>query len=569
MKPTVLNLKNNFCIRLITVFIVVTLGSSLVLNYFFFKRASQKLKADLFNHGQSMTRMLADMSRLGVFIGSRQELEGPASTVYQEPHCKKVVIYDMNGTALLALGSETNTNKETISRPNLFKMVSGSYQEPFVYDSQQSSEVIFGRAIFSGQNLNEEDIFLSPLLAEANFHTDPSQKPIGYVTIVLSSKAMEEEARIFMLRNIAATLLIVLASSLCIFVIVSRMTLPLQSLAREITKHKAQLPDTRDSCLSDDFTEMIGIIRESYSNIVGLKENLEDKVRIRTEELTLSNAELARQKSFLEKANTELSNTLHKLECTQEQLIQSEKMAALGHLVAGLSHEVNNALNFITGALPLLERNFKKPEDVEDTDRGEQENEQWSKRNQTLIGNIREGTRRITELTRNLRVFSYNNPRDFIKDDIHTGLAASISIAKSKYGKEIEFREEFAEGLPRVSCNIGQLNQVFLNLLLNAAQAIHGPGRITVRTYYEEGMVRVAFSDTGEGIPRERLSRIFDPFFTTKGVGEGTGLGLSISYSIITRHGGKIRASSTLGQGSTFEITLPIDGPPGMDVGAQ
>ncbi len=159
----------------------------------------------------------------------------------------------------------------------------------------------------------------------------------------------------------------------------------------------------------------------------------------------------------------------------------------------------------------------------------------------------------------NLRLFSRLDEAEFKKVDIHEGIESTIRLLSQYYGSgRITLERAYAD-LPPVDCYAGQLNQVWMNLFINAAQAISSEGRVRVATRREDGMAVVSISDTGEGIAPEHLKRIFDPFFTTKRVGEGTGLGLSITYGIVERHGGSINVESRLGEGTTFTVRLPID----------
>ncbi|HYJ46529.1 MAG TPA: ATP-binding protein, partial [Pyrinomonadaceae bacterium] len=184
----------------------------------------------------------------------------------------------------------------------------------------------------------------------------------------------------------------------------------------------------------------------------------------------------------------------------------------------------------------------------------------------SIIADCREGAERIRDVVQNLRTFSRLDEAEFKKVDIHEGLDSTIRLLSRYYTTgHIRLRREYSS-LPPVDCYAGQLNQVWMNLLANAAQAMEGGGEVTVQTRFEGREVVVVISDTGCGIPPECLKRIFDPFFTTKPVGEGTGLGLSVTYSIIERHGGTISVQSQPGQGTTFRVAIPVDAdPPGSE----
>lgn len=281
-------------------------------------------------------------------------------------------------------------------------------------------------------------------------------------------------------------------------------------------------------------------------------------------------------KSNLEGQNLELANRKAELERLQAQLVHNEKMASLGQLASGVAHELNNPAGFLYGNMELL-RNYlselKKllaiydevalPADVSAAVDSLKTQIDY----QGLVGNLNsivsdclEGAERISDVVRNLRLFSRLDEADIKKIDIHDGIESTIRLLSRYFssGRVTVHRDYSA--LPLVSCYAGQINQVWMNLLVNAAQAVAGDGDIEIWTGVEGNSVVVAISDTGSGIPESELSKIFDPFFTTKPVGEGTGLGLSISYGIIKRHGGTISVKSRIEVGSTFTVVIPING---------
>ncbi|MBU1652638.1 hypothetical protein KKA00_10485, partial [bacterium] len=171
---------------------------------------------------------------------------------------------------------------------------------------------------------------------------------------------------------------------------------------------------------------------------------------------------------------------------------------------------------------------------------------------------INSGTERVTEIVRRLRSFARLDQSDLKEADIHEGLEDTLTLVHHEVKHNIAIKRDYGD-LPKIACFPGALNQVFMNLLINGKQAIKGKGEITIRTRAERNKVVIQFSDSGEGIPADKLDRIFDPGYTTKGVGVGTGLGLSICYQIIQDHQGEITARSQIGKGSTFTITLPTD----------
>ena len=281
-----------------------------------------------------------------------------------------------------------------------------------------------------------------------------------------------------------------------------------------------------------------------------------------------------RYKAHLETQNLELANSKTTLERLQAQLVHTEKMASLGQLSAGIAHELNNPAGFIYGNLDILGEYLKNVDRLLKVYDGitlpadaaslvaalktEISYEGLAGDLGSIIADCREGAQRICDVVKNLRLFSRLDEAELKPIDIHEGIDSTIRLLSRYYtAGRIVLHREYAD-LPRVNCYAGQLNQVWMNLLGNAAQAVGDHGDVRIATSLSDDWITVAISDTGAGIPEVNLTRIFDPFFTTKPVGEGTGLGLSISYGIIQRHGGWITVSSKVGSGTTFTVRIPI-----------
>jgi signal transduction histidine kinase len=298
---------------------------------------------------------------------------------------------------------------------------------------------------------------------------------------------------------------------------------------------------------------------ESFHTIEELSRGLEDKVRVRTEQLRT--------------ANEELQAAYRNLQSTQLQLIQREKMASVGQLVAGVAHELNNPIGFVFSNVATLEDFVGRLRAVVETYRALELPEAARARAQarwdelkvdyalryldSMIQGIREGAERARKIVRDLRVFARSEDDVWQAVDLHEEIESSLTLLNHLLRDRVRVQRKFG-ALPPVEGVRSQVDQVLLNLLANAAQAITGPGEITIETRADGAWVEVRIADTGPGIPREVMRRIFDPFFTTKPVGEGTGLGLSISYEIAKKHGGEITAASTPGEGATFTVRLPV-----------
>jgi len=298
---------------------------------------------------------------------------------------------------------------------------------------------------------------------------------------------------------------------------------------------------------------------ESFQTIEELSRGLEDKVRVRTEQLRT--------------AHEEVQAAYRELQATQMQLIQREKMASVGQLVAGVAHELNNPIGFVYSNVTTLDDFVRRlramleayratplPEDERARLQAE-----WDTRKidyalkylDSMIQGIREGAERARKIVRDLRVFARTQDDVWQSVDIHDEIESSLTLLNHLLKDRVSVHRKYGE-LPDVECIRSQMDQVFLNLLANAAQAIPGPGAITIETRQDGPAAVISVVDTGPGIPPEIRGRLFDPFFTTKPVGEGTGLGLSISYEIVKKHGGEIRAESPADGGAIFTVRIPL-----------
>ena len=286
---------------------------------------------------------------------------------------------------------------------------------------------------------------------------------------------------------------------------------------------------------------------------------------------------LSLQKIVLNKKNKELYDTISQLEATQDQLVNSEKMASLGVLTAGIAHEINNPVNFVFNGVNNLreEFNYIKPvisEISKPVSNGSEALEHYQNleklRNECdfdesydlipqIIEDVIIGAERISEIVEGLKYFSRMDKLTFADIDIHKVLEGALVLLKNQYKNRIELIQNYQENLPFIAGNPGRINQVFLNIINNSIDAIEGEGEITLTTREVENGVEISIKDNGPGMGKEVLEHIFEPFYTTKQVGKGTGLGLSISYGIINDHNGKISVNSEPGKGSEFIVILP------------
>jgi len=258
----------------------------------------------------------------------------------------------------------------------------------------------------------------------------------------------------------------------------------------------------------------------------------------------------------LEKANRDLETANRELRETQAQLIQSAKMASLGQLVAGVAHEINNPLSFVMSHQATVERALEAIA-AEAAPHLSAEASRKLERARERLGDIQMGLERIRDLVVKLRTFSRLDEGELKYVKIEESIESVLTLLDHRLAGRIRVTREYGD-VKVVSCYPGPLNQVLMNVLANAIDAIDGAGEITIRTGRDGSMLRITVADTGKGMPENVRERVFDPFFTTKPVGEGTGLGLSISYGIIQRHNGTIEVRSAPGRGTEVAIRIPI-----------
>lgn len=281
----------------------------------------------------------------------------------------------------------------------------------------------------------------------------------------------------------------------------------------------------------------------------------------RLEELDKANSALAQFNESLEEKvrqrTAELSTALQQLTEAQDQLILQEKMASLGHLVAGIAHEINNPIGVVNSAVDVASRCLAKIESSLVSLRDEQL-EKLLKILKDSTEAMRSAGERMATLVKSLRVFAHLDEAEFKRADLHSGLDTALALIQSELRERIAVVKEYGE-IPLVYCSPGQINQVFMSLLLNAAQAIKDTGEIRIKTFLRGDRVHVQVSDTGSGIPPERLSRIFEFGFSRERARVKMGTGLSTSYNILKKHRGDIAVESAVGKGSTFTVILPIE----------
>ena len=333
---------------------------------------------------------------------------------------------------------------------------------------------------------------------------------------------------------------------------------PAQAYDAEAKPH-----DHSTAALLSALHQLYHVLSAQNADLAAVNAGLESKVEERTHALAEANASLQREQA-------ELRRLLAKVEQAQSQLLQAEKMASIGQLAAGVAHEINNPVGFVNSNLGTLKTYVDDLVGLLETCRLGKATEadfaaadfEFMKSDiADLVRESQDGLDRVKKIVANLKDFSHVDEAEWQDADLNAGLESTLNVVWNELKYKVEVVRELAV-LPPVACVPAQINQVVMNLLVNAAQAIETKGVITVRTGRDDRWAWIEIADTGKGMAPEVQTRIFEPFYTTKPVGKGTGLGLSLSYDIVKTHGGYIDVVSAPGQGSTFRVNLPLEGGP-------
>lgn len=373
---------------------------------------------------------------------------------------------------------------------------------------------------------------------------------IGTVAVRVNPQLLLEIVVSLLLIIIVISLLALIMSSILNRFLVIPIITPLKQLE---TKVKALSEGDHETALSTQI-----VLKKPLREIESLADstnNIMSKLIGYNEMLESQKEALESQNEELEAQNEELTESKLQIQKQQAQLIQSEKMASVGLLTAAITHEINTpigAINSNAQIVDMLTNELLNNSSLE-------LNEDFS----VILGQIKEtndvnlmACDRIIEIIKSLKTFSRLDQAEFQEADINEGIKSVLVLTNNLLKRRITVHVEFGN-IPLVKCFPGQLNQVFMNIIVNASQAIKGDGDISIRTYQQDKDIFIVIRDTGTGIRSEDISRIFEPGFTTKGVGVGLGLGLFICYNIIQNHNGEISVKSELGKGAEFIIRIP------------
>ncbi|KUG22529.1 signal transduction histidine kinase [hydrocarbon metagenome] len=333
------------------------------------------------------------------------------------------------------------------------------------------------------------------------------------------------------------------------------------------------------------FETSISVIRDIEGTLIGFRgisrdvtkrRQMEYALKMNQEELIKKNKEIDESREKIQLALEKLGKTHEELKTSQLKILQQEKMASIGQLAAGVAHEINNPLAFISSNLGTLDKYINKLidfiqtqseviESLQHTDVvGRIEEKRKELKLDRVIDDIKElivesvdGSERMKKIIHELNCFSRMDEEDYKEADINYCIESAVSIVWPELKYKATLKKDYGI-LPVTKCHPHQINQVMVNLLINAVNSIEEQGEITIKTWDKDQSIWMEISDTGRGIPEGNLNKIFEPFFTTKEIGKGTGLGLSITYEIIQRHKGDITVKSKTGTGTTFTIRIPV-----------
>lgn len=526
---------NNLSLRvkfIIIISLLIVASGSLV-SYYLISRHLDAAKQGLVNKGSALIKILAANCEYGTYIENEVILDELIGATAQANDITYIVVQNLNGDVLANKAKEGVQIPKSLSLPAAvdslhIRILTDTGDEGYIYEL--CYPVVTTRTIVSKETLGSISKSPGHIVTEA----------IGSVRIGLSVAPTIAEATKNTRAAVIIILLVISVTILLTFSFVKVVVRPLELLSEasqkiacgDLSLETGIHCDDEIGRLASAFDSMVGSLKDSRQEIEEYNRTLEEKIIERTREL----------------------------EDAQAQLIQSEKMAAVGQLSAGVAHELNNPLGGILGyAQYTLEKMSRKP--LAETT--EKEFEAFKKH----LRDIEDQARRCKTIVQNLLKFSRSTSKiDLADTDINNVLLETISLIEHQLTMhKINLTTDLQEEIPITQANGAMLQQVFTNIIINALHAMEDGGNLIITSRYSpslgefSGAVEISFTDNGCGIPPEIQKNIFEPFFTTKTIGKGTGLGLSVSYGIIKEHGGEIKVDSVEDCDTTFTIILPLE----------
>ena len=545
-----------------------------VVTWYFLRQQRTVLFQELQRHGLSLTENLAYNSEYGLLFSDVGVLEKLVEGVVQNKDVQFAVIVDTQGE----LVTEKEFTRFPVFRKRVQKRISEILGLLKPEEEHSRTPALYFTEHYEGFYYIFAPVFVPTVEAntEGEGKAEPSFKPpvtaeqrelLGIAVVGLSFERVTDSLREIQGQILGFALFIVTITIIVSRFLVNTLSHPIERLA-EGTRRIARGDLTQEvnvnfpseiGELAQSFNRMMHDLRSSRQELELWAQTLENKVQERTREI--------------EEKNTQLTELVETMKRIQEQLVHSEKMASLGQLVAGIAHEINNPVNFISSNITPLHNYINdiktliawyeqadgfSPDDREKIEqlKDEIDFEFLIDDLDDLILDVGTGASRIKRIVQDLRNFSRLDEAELKTIHLHESLDTTLNLLGHLYENRITVHRQYGD-IPPVECYAGQLNQVFMNIMANAAQACHQRGNVWITTRRDDSHIIISIRDDGKGIKEDVLPKIFDPFFTTKDVGEGTGLGLSISYGIIEKHHGDITVTSTVGEGTEFTITIP------------
>jgi signal transduction histidine kinase len=527
--------------KFVLIISLLILTTSALLSGFLIERQTSLIQRELGKRAESLVRNLAFNSEYGVLVENKQLLFNLMKGLSQEEDVQYILIQDKKGNTLAEWNRIDQDHQMCIGELAIVQQVFKEQtisQRYFIAKGEEFSNFSYPIKTTRVERSKEE----LGLVWEEKKDQITKEENIGVAHIGMCLRHMHKEIADMKTIVVLLTATVVAVGVALTIFLVNIFLKPTKMLVRATERiasgdlsHMMEVSAKDEiGTLASSFNRMITSLKESREKIEEYNKTLETKVKERT---------------------AELENALKSLKEAQVQLIQAEKMVAVGQLAAGVAHELNNPLGGILGYSQFaLEKIRQKPIshfDQEDTENFLQ-----------YLKDIEQQTKRCRAIIQSLLKFSRESRKEeFEPIDVNSVLRETFIFIKHQLEKNgVKLVERLTESLPPINGQPNQLQQVFTNLILNGVQAMPGGGTLTIhsRTKKDHQAVEISFTDTGLGISEENLDKIFEPFFTTKKVGEGTGLGLSVSYGLIKNHGGEIKVESIKGKGTTFTVILPI-----------
>jgi two-component system NtrC family sensor kinase len=524
----------------ISALIIIT---SAILVGFLIKSQKQNITAELEKRGASLVKMLANNSEYGVMIESDYFLTDLMKTLSVERDFLFVAIQNPGGKIIAQvsmLGPEFSLKTfldEDVKNMMLSKTVLTKQKKVPDRDLELIEFVypVFKYSVEGGISREELGVVM-PSVSDPDIQAEA----IGLARLGISLEKVKKDIARMVWMTIFLTSLVVFAAIVVTITLVNFIIKPVENLV-DVTERIAAGDLSHDVPVKSN--DELGRLATSFNKMT-------DSLRNYREEVEMYNRTLEQK----------IAERTSELEAAQKQLIQSEKMAAIGELAAGVAHELNNPMGGILGysQYALEKLSSKKAADLADDDIEMQ---------CRFLEDIEQQARRCKTIIKNLLKFSRTSAKtEFEYFNLNQALEETLTFVQHQLDmKNILLEKNLDQSLPAYYGNASQLQQVFTNIMLNAQQAMPEGGNLKIETRFSppigefQGCVEVEFTDTGMGIPPEILNKIFEPFYTTKDVGKGTGLGLSISYGIIKEHQGDILVKSKVGEGTTFTLVLPLE----------